>query len=92
MLADRHGNRNPYTYLTLGDLSVRHGKVEDAGRFYRKALRRRSDSAESLAAMGMWEFRQGEKRKAKRLLERAEEIDPDSARVALLKSSLAPSS
>lgn len=87
-LADRSANRNPYTYLTLGDLSVRHGKIEEAGRFYRKALRRRTDSAESLAAMGLWELRQGERRKARRLLERAEEIDPEASRVTVLKSSL----
>jgi Tfp pilus assembly protein PilF len=89
-LADRSGNRNPYTYLTLGDLSMRHGKMDEAGRFYRKALRRRSDSAEPLAAMGAWELEQGGKRKARRLLEKAEEIDPQSVRVAMLKSSLGP--
>jgi Flp pilus assembly protein TadD len=69
---------------------MRHGKMDEAGRFYRKALRRRSTSAEPLAAMGAWELEQGGKRKARRLLEKAEEIDPQSVRVAMLKSSLGP--
>ena len=90
-MADRTANRNPYTYLSLGDLSMRHGKMEEAGRFYRKALRRREHSADPIAAMGMWELQQGEKRKARRLLEKAREIDPDSARVAVLQSNLGPS-
>ena len=87
-LADRSSNRNPYTYLTLGDLSMRHGNMSEAGRFYRKALRRRNDSAEPLAAMGVWELEQGGTRKARKFLKKAEEIDPQSVRVAMLKNSL----
>ena len=87
-LSDRDANRNPYTYLTLGDLSMRHGKMDEAGRFYRKALRRGVDQAEPLAAMGLWELHQGAPAKARRLLAKAQEIDPSSNRVVLLRTRL----
>ena len=88
-LSDNSSNRNPYTYLTLGDLSLKHGRTEAAGRYYRKALRRREENAEPLAAMGLWELSQGGHRKARRLLKKAENIDPSSGRVALLRLRLA---
>lgn len=87
-LADRSSNRNPYTYLTLGDLSMRHGEIEAAGRFYRKALRRQGQNAESIAAMGLWLLQQGKTKKALGWLQRAEDLDPASERVALLKHRL----
>lgn len=88
-LSDNSDNRNPFTYLTLGDLSMRHGRTEEAGRYYRKALRRREENAEPLAAMGLWQLSQGDHRKAQRLLRKAEEIDPSSSRVSLLRFRLA---
>ena len=86
-LADRSSNRNPYTYLTLGDLSMRHGKQAAAGRFYRKALGR-GENAESLAAMGLWHLTRGEQKKATSWLRRASDLDPQSSRVSLLKRRL----
>jgi Flp pilus assembly protein TadD len=88
-LADRSSNRNPFTYLTLGDLSLRHGKVDAAGRFYRKALRRQGENADSYAAMGLWHLRLGEMKKANSWLERAVDLDPDSQRVDLLRQRIA---
>ena len=38
-LAAQLGSRNPFSYLTLGDLSLAHGRLDEARRFYRKALR-----------------------------------------------------
>ncbi len=84
-LSDTSENRNPFTYLSLGDLSMHHGRTEAAGRYYRKALRRRDENAEPLAAMGLWALSQGDHRKAQRLLRKAEEIDASSKRVSLLR-------
>jgi Flp pilus assembly protein TadD len=86
--ADRSSNRNPFTYITLGDLSMRHGRLEEAGRFYRKALRRQGENAESLAAMGLWTLERGDKKGARSWLRRAEGLDPESGRVALLRRRL----
>lgn len=90
-LVDRASNRNPFTYLTLGDLSMKHGKLDAAGRFYRKALRRQGEDAESYAAMGLWHLRLGETKKAYDWLHRAESLNTDSDRVVLLKQRLAAS-
>jgi Flp pilus assembly protein TadD len=87
-LADRASNRNPFTYITLGDLNMRHGRMDEAGRFYRKALRRQGENAESLAAMGLWTLEQGDKKSARNWLRRAEGLDSESARVALLRRRL----
>jgi Flp pilus assembly protein TadD len=89
-LADRASNRNPFTYLTLGDLNMRHGRMDEAGSFYRKALRRQGENAESLAAMGLWTLEKGDKKSARNWLRRAEGLDKDAARVALLRRRLGP--
>jgi tetratricopeptide (TPR) repeat protein len=89
-LADRASNRNPFTYLTLGDLNMRHGRMAEAGRFYRKALKRQGENAESLAAMGLWSLEQGDKKEARSLLQKAEGLDKESPRVALLRRLLGP--
>ncbi|HVR30763.1 MAG TPA: tetratricopeptide repeat protein [Thermoanaerobaculia bacterium] len=86
--ADRASNRNPFTYLTLGDLNMRHGRMDAAGRFYRKALRRQGENAESLAAMGLWLLERGDRKSARNWLRRAEDLDPAAARVLLLRRRL----
>ena len=87
-LADRASNRNPYTYLTLGDLNMRHGRMDEAGRFYRKALRRQGENAESLAAMGLWMLERGDEKGARNWLRRAESLDPEGDRVLVLRRRL----
>ena len=63
--------------------------MEEAGRFYCKVLRRQGENAESLAAMGLWALEQGDKKRAPNWL-RAEDLDKDAARVALLRRRLGP--
>src|SRR6185436_399491 len=46
VLSDRLGTRNPFIYLALGDLSLAHGRLEEARRFYRKSIRLYHGSAE----------------------------------------------
>ena len=65
-------NRNPFTYLSLGDLHMRHGRMAEAGRFYRKALKRQGENAESLAAMGCGASSRATRRRPAAWLKRAE--------------------
>ena len=80
-LVDRSGNRNPFSYLALGDLSLRLGRLEEAGRFYRRAVRLDPTQAESEAALGHWALAAGKTREAQKHLRKAQQIDPKNARV-----------
>ena len=48
---------------------MRHGRMDEAGRFYRKALKRQGENAESLAAMGLWTLEQGDQKEARTWLQ-----------------------
>jgi Flp pilus assembly protein TadD len=87
-VTDRSANRNPFSYLALGDLSLRHGRVQEAERFYRKAARLTRDEAEPLAALGLFEVDHGDHRSARRLYQRASRLDPAEPRVAQLERAL----
>lgn len=87
-IASRRENRNPFTYIELGDISMRLKDLESAERFYRRALWLNDDVAETHAALGWWASVAGEERLAKKLLRRAERIDPDNPRVARLDQRL----
>lgn len=88
-LTDRLGTRNPYNYISLGDWSLEAGRLEDARRFYRRALILHRQDAEPYAALGALEATLGHPRKARRWLRKAERIDPDHRRVGELESLLA---
>jgi Flp pilus assembly protein TadD len=92
-LVDRRSNRNPFSYLSLGDLSLRFGRLEEAGRFYRRALRLGDPAADAelMAAMGMFELRAGRPAQARRWLKRARGVDPQNSRVVALERSLSSS-
>lgn len=82
-------HRNPFTYLVLGDISIERGRVDEARRFYQKAVNLGRDSAECYAAMGMLAAKTGDLRTARRMLKRAEKIDPEETRTAALSQRLA---
>ncbi len=88
-LTDRRGNRNPFNFLALGDVSLRQGRLEDAGRYYRRALDLDPEEAESQAAMGLWHLEAGNRSRARKWLRRAEKIDPNQARVRQLAEQIA---
>lgn len=79
-LLTRRKNHNPYTYLTLGDLSLRDGRLEDADRFFRRAYRLARYEAETHAAMGLSALALGRSDKAKQWLQKAVKIDSENAR------------
>ncbi len=90
-LLDRKDNRNPFIYLSLGDHALSEGRLEDTGRFYRRALQLNRDNADSRAAMGLWELASDNPDKARVWLERAERLDSDAERVRRLRTRLSSS-
>ena len=87
-LLDRKSNRNPFAYLSLGDAALRERRLDDAKRFYRRALQLNREDAESQAAMGLLELAAEHPERARTWLERAEKIDPEAARVVRLRTEL----
>ena len=85
---DRRGNRNPFAYLALGDASLTRGDLEQAGRFYRRAVRLADGNAEIEAAMGLWWLEEGRPNEARAWLERAQRLDPAHPRVRELETRL----
>ncbi len=75
-VTDRGANRNPFSYLALGDLSLRQGRIDEAERFYRRALRLGPDQAETNAALGIWAIFAGRPRDRPRLAEESGEARP----------------
>ncbi len=87
-LLDRGDNRNPYAYLALGDASLEEGRLEDARRYYRRAVRLTRHAAEPRAAMGLWALTKGDEDGARRWLRRARRIDRLEERTVRLEQKL----
>lgn len=87
-VTDRGANRNPYSYLALGDLSLRGGRLDEAERFYRRALRLDPGQAESNAALGLLALSAGKQKEARSWLKKAEKLDPANGRVTQLARQL----
>lgn len=75
-LLSQRGSRNPYLYLGLGNQSLAAGRIDEAGRYYKRAHRYGSDLAEIRAACGLWRLELGDRRRATRWLRRAQAVDP----------------
>lgn len=80
LMADARRNRNPFTYIALGDLSLRYGRLDEAERFYSRARRLGPDEAAPAAALGEVLLRRGERKAAERLLRRAQRLEPEGDR------------
>jgi tetratricopeptide (TPR) repeat protein len=91
-LLDRHDNRNPYVFLSLGDMSLRVQRLDEARRYYRRAVRLAPGSAEPYAALGQLAFSMGDVKRARRYLEKAEARDQDDDRARDLSEMLTRSS
>ncbi|NLN11091.1 MAG: tetratricopeptide repeat protein [Acidobacteria bacterium] len=89
-LLDRNRNRsrNPFSYLALGDLSLREGRLDEAERFYRRALRLDSSQAETQAALGELALARGREREARQHLRKAVRLDAGHPRVVRLAQRL----
>ncbi|MCG8456138.1 MAG: tetratricopeptide repeat protein, partial [Holophagales bacterium] len=82
-------SQNPYTYLSLGDLSLKAGQLEDAERYYRRAVSLApDDDAECYAALGHLAVVNGDLRLARRMLRKAERAGGASPRAQMLAEAL----
>jgi cytochrome c-type biogenesis protein CcmH/NrfG len=88
VLADRRSNRNPWSYLSLGDLALDEKRLDEAERFYRRAKSLAPDNPEPLAALGEAALASGHARDAKRWLKRAAALDAANPRVLTLSARL----
>ncbi len=87
-LATRNNTRNPFLFVALGDLAREHGQMNAAGDYYRRALSLAPHEAETVAAMGLWAEEADKVRKARRMLKKAQKLQPDHPRVKALESRL----
>lgn len=82
------GHRNPYIFLALGDSSVGRGLWDEAGAYYRRALRLADNQAEPMAALGQLAFTRGDDTEARRWLKKARVLDAKASRVLRLQMGL----
>ena len=87
-IATENKTRNPFHFLALGDMAKGQGRIEVAGSYYRRALALAPEEAETLAAMGIWADSVEKPRKARRLLRKARNQDPNHPRVKQLENQL----
>jgi Flp pilus assembly protein TadD len=87
-LADRRSNRNPWSYLALGDLAFGEKRFEEAERLYRRARNLAPDNPEAMAALGDAALASGRARDARRWLRKAHALDPANPRVVSLSEKL----
>jgi tetratricopeptide (TPR) repeat protein len=82
-LSGRLDIHNPFNFLALGDVAVAHGRIDEAKRFYHRALRLEGAGAEAAAALGEVALAGGDRREAKRWLRKAgSSTDPRVQRLA----------
>jgi tetratricopeptide (TPR) repeat protein len=84
------GNRNPYTWLALGDHSLEQGRFEEAGTYYRRALNLTSDQTEPMAALGLLALAKGRRDEARAWLVKAKRMGGAVERLDELEFSLDP--
>lgn len=88
VLLRREDNRDPFVHLALGDESLSQGRLGEAHRFYRRAVRLAPGSAEPRSAIGLWALRRRRPSRAGRAFARAERLSEKGPRFERLQSLL----
>jgi Flp pilus assembly protein TadD len=88
-LASRAGSQTPFSYLALGDVSLTSGRLEEARRFYRRAMWLNRDDPEPYAALGFAALAGGDRNEARKWLRKAASRDKSNERVRRLEARLA---
>lgn len=68
-------SHNPFTYLTLGDVSLLSGRVAEAEKLFRRAVRLKPDDADAYAALGQLAAASGKMRTARKMLKKAQRFE-----------------
>lgn len=84
----RSDNTNPYTYIDLGDINLAVGRLEDAKRFYHRALQLDDSLGEAKAALGLLAAEADRPKRARAWLRRAQKVDPRGRRTLALADRL----
>ncbi len=85
---EKSPNRNPFTYLLLGDISRENGRLAEAERYYRRAVNLGRDKAECFAALGHLALQNGDLKTARRMVRQAVKLDPEEPRTQALAGAL----
>ena len=88
-LLNRRGNRNPFSFLALGDASYANERYDQARLFYKRARRLARGSAEPLAALGLVALAEGDRAEAERWHEKAVSKNAAERRTVELANALA---
>lgn len=68
-------SRNPFTYVSLGDVSLLSGRVGEAEKLYRRAVKLNPGDADAYAALGQLAAASGNLRTAHKMLRKARKIE-----------------
>jgi Flp pilus assembly protein TadD len=79
--------RDPYSYLTLGDVALSAGRLDMARSYYERA-NGLGKNAETLAALGELALAEGQRKSAEHWLSRARKADSSNSRVRRLAGRL----
>jgi Flp pilus assembly protein TadD len=71
VLLQRQDSRDPFVPLALGDGYLVEGRLDEARRFYARAVLLAPAAAEPRSAMGLWALEAGHRKRAERALSRA---------------------
>ena len=88
-LSTRASGQSPFSYLALGDLSLSQGRLDEARRFYRRAMWLNRDDPEPYAALGLAALAGGDRREAEKWFRKASARDNKNERVRRLEAGLA---
>lgn len=80
---------SPHQLLVRGDVELAAGRIAEAKKLYRHALRINPELVDAILALARAELADGNVRKAKRLAERALKLRPEDARAQTLQRELA---
>src|SRR5436853_41407 len=74
-LSTRASAQSPFSYLALGDLSLSQGRLDEARRYYRRAMWLNRDDPEPYAALGLAALAGGDRREAEKWFRKASAKD-----------------
>lgn len=79
---------SPHQLLVRGDLEMATGKIQEAKKLYRRALRLNPTFVEAMAALAKAELAEGRLRAARRWIGKAEKLDPNHPQLKSLRGTI----